>query len=30
MGKYLSIALKANPNLQKEGFLDEPDSEAFV
>jgi len=29
MSKNLELALRANPNLRKEGFLDEPDPEAY-
>jgi hypothetical protein len=30
MSKTIDIALKANPNLRKDGLIDEPDPEHFV
>jgi hypothetical protein len=29
MSKYLELTLRANPNLRREGFTDEPDPEAY-
>jgi hypothetical protein len=29
MSKHLDAALRANPNLKKEGYIDEPDPEAY-
>lgn len=29
MNKNMDMVMRANPNLQKEGFLDEPDPEAY-
>ena len=29
MSKNIDITLQANPNLRREGFLDEPDPEAY-
>lgn len=30
MSKAIELAMKANPNLRKDGFINEPDPEAYI